>query len=176
MKRILLIISAAALLLVAAGCGQKSAGVPKVDESILSLPSPDGKLYNEEIDPMAQIDAAVQLAGRTDRLVICQVGGNWCRWCLMFAKFISSDEEISSLIEDNFVYIHVNYPRQGASEDLSRRLGNAGRFGFPALVVLDTDGSVLHIQDSSYLEEGEGYDREKVLRFFKNWTPTAAKQ
>ena len=39
---------------------------------------------------------------------------------------------------------------------------------------VDKNGNVLHTQDSSFLEEGKGYNKEKVLRFFKNWTPTAA--
>jgi hypothetical protein len=42
-------------------------------------------------------------------------------------------------------------------------------------VVLDEEGEVIHIQDSSFLEEGEGYNKEKVLRFFQNWTPKAVK-
>jgi hypothetical protein len=54
-------------------------------------------------------------------------------------------------------------------------LDNCGRFGFPVFVVLDEKGKVIHIQDSSFLEEGQGYNREKVLRFFKNWTPNAVK-
>jgi hypothetical protein len=52
-----------------------------------------------------------------------------------------------------------------------KRLDNCGRFGFPVFVVLDENGKVIHIQDSSFLEEGQGYNQEKVLRFFKNWTP-----
>jgi hypothetical protein len=59
---------------------------------------------------------------------------------------------------------------------LMKRLNNAGRFGFPVFVVLDEEGKVIHIQDSSFLEEGQGYNQEKVLRFFKNWTPEAVKQ
>ena len=42
-------------------------------------------------------------------------------------------------------------------------------------VVLDETGKVLHIQDSSFLEEGKGYNEEKVLRFLKSWTPQAIK-
>lgn len=131
------------------------------------------KVYDEEIDPMTQIDNAVKTAGETGRYVICQVGGNWCPWCLRFAQFITDDEEISRFIEHNYVYIHVNYPRQGAAQALLERLGNPGRFGYPVFVVLSKDGQVLHIQDSSYLEEGKGYNKEKVMRFFKNWTPEA---
>lgn len=128
------------------------------------------KIYDEQIDPMAQIDSALVKARTEQKLVVCQVGGNWCRWCLMFADFVSKDDDISKLIDDNFVYIHVNYPRRGAAQPLLSRLGNPGRFGYPVFVILRQDGSVLHIQDSSFLEEGEGYNKQKVLRFFSNWT------
>ena len=59
---------------------------------------------------------------------------------------------------------------------MMQRLGNPGRFGYPVFVVLDGDGKILHTQDSSFLEEGESYSREKVLRFFKCWTPEALKK
>ena len=59
---------------------------------------------------------------------------------------------------------------------LMKRLNNAGRFGFPVFVVLDEEGNILHIQDSVFLEEGKGYNEEKVLRFFQNWTPDAVRQ
>ncbi len=131
------------------------------------------KIYDESIDPMKQIDEAVAKAKEEGKFVVCQVGGNWCRWCLMFAKFINDDSEIKKVVDDNFVYIHVNYPRKGAAAQLMRRLGNAGRFGYPAIVVLRQDGSVMHIQDSSFLEEGDGYNKDKVLRFFRCWTPEA---
>ena len=38
---------------------------------------------------------------------------------------------------------------------------------------LDENGKVLHVQDSSFLEEGQGYNKDKVLRFLNNWTPKA---
>lgn len=133
------------------------------------------KVYDEQIDPLQQIDAALLQAQASGRFVICQVGGNWCPWCLRCADYITHDAEISSTIADNFVYIHVNYPRQGASHELTERLHNAGRFGFPVFVVLDEQGSVLHIQDSSFLEDGKNYDAAKVLRFLKGWTPMSVK-
>ena len=141
------------------------------------------KVYDETIDPNEQIDKALKQARSEGKFVVCQVGGNWCPWCLRFADFITSDDEISTLIHDNFVYIHVNYSPQSPSdaqgkartEKMMKRLGNPARFGFPVLVVLDERGKVVHIQDSSFLEEGQGYDKTKVIRFFKNWTPKAVK-
>lgn len=141
------------------------------------------KVYDEEINQLEQIDKAVAQAKREGKFVICQLGGNWCPWCLKFADYISKDSDITKIINDNFVYIHVNYnPRMAKSKDeavakraaaLMKRLDNAGRFGYPVFIVLDKNGKIIHIQDSGYLEEGEGYNKEKVMRFFKNWTPKA---
>ena len=142
------------------------------------------KVYDENINPLEQIDQAVLKAKTEGKFVICQVGGNWCPWCLRFADFITKDTTISNVIDESFVYIHVNYnPRKSEGEEkvqlakaMLKRLDNPARFGFPVFVVLDEEGRVIHTQDSSFLEEGQGYDKEKVLRFFKNWTPKAVKQ
>ena len=142
------------------------------------------KVYNENINPIEQIDQALVNAKSQGKFVVCQVGGNWCPWCLRFADFIANDTTISKVIDENFVYIHVNYnPRKSEGEEKAQlakkmleRLNNPARFGFPVFVVLDEEGKVIHIQDSSFLEEGKSYDQEKVLRFFKNWTPKAVSQ
>lgn len=141
----------------------------------LSVNAQVAKVYDESIDPMVQIDNAVAKAKQAGKFVVCQVGGNWCPWCLRFADFIKKDTIVAQVIADNFVYIHVNYPRKGAATELMARLGNPGRFGYPVMVVLNADGKVIHTQDSSFLEEGQGYDQKKVLRFFKCWTPKAVK-
>jgi uncharacterized protein YyaL (SSP411 family) len=138
------------------------------------------KVYNEKIDPITQIDKAVAKATKAKKNVIVQLGGNWCIWCLRFADFITKDADIKATIDQNYEYIHVNIPRRGtpqyeAAAPLQKRLDNAGRFGYPVLVVLSPSGKVLHIQDSSFLESGNSYDQAKVLRFLKNWTPEAVK-
>lgn len=141
------------------------------------------RVYDETANPMEQIDQALAQARQENKYVICQVGGNWCPWCLRFADFITRDTTINEVVHNNFVYIHVNYdPRQstGLGETsptmlMMQRLGNPARFGFPVFVVLNEQGKVIHTQDSSFLEEGKGYSQEKTLRFFNAWTPKAVK-
>ena len=166
MKKIFAIIVLAAALFTIAADAQEATTAPK-------------RVYNEQINPLEQIDQALAQARDEGKFVICQVGGNWCPWCLRFAEFITTDSTINALIEQNFVYIHVNYHPRKATEwsaAMMKRLNNPGRFGFPVFVVLDEQGNVLHIQDSSFLEEGKGYNKDKVLRFFRNWTPAAVRQ
>ena len=165
MKRILTIAVLAVALFALAANAQEQTALKKV--------------YNEEINPLEQIDQALIQAQAEGKFVICQVGGNWCPWCLRFADFITNDSTINAVIEQNFVYIHVNYHPRKATEwsaAMMKRLNNPERFGFPVFVVLDGQGNVLHIQDSSFLEEGKSYNQEKVLRFFKNWTPKAVRE
>lgn len=141
------------------------------------------KVYNEDLNPIEQIDQALQQAKKAGKFVACQVGGNWCPWCLRFAGFITNDNAVSQVVDENFVYIHVNYnPRNQAgtvrpeqTSALLQRLGQPARFGFPVLIVLNQEGKLLHIQDSSFLEEGKGYNHDKVLRFLRCWTPEAVK-
>jgi thioredoxin-related protein len=143
--------------------------------------TPLKKVYDETINPIEQIDQALSKVKGKHKYIVCQVGGNWCPWCLRFADFITKDQDIAQLIANNFEYIHVNYnPRKSAgaeknaqAEAMLKRLGNPSRFGYPVFVVLNSKGDVLHIQDSSFLEEGQGYSKDKVIRFFKNWTPQA---
>ena len=140
------------------------------------------KVYDETINQMEQIDKALKQAKSEGKFVVCQVGGNWCPWCLRFAEFITNDSTINKLVNDNFVYIHVNYNSRQSDEvqkeisaKMMKRLGNPARFGFPVFVVLDENGKVIHIQDSVFLEEGKSYNKEKVMRFFECWTPKAVK-
>ena len=131
------------------------------------------KVYDESIDGMEQITEAIALAQETDRYVLCQVGGNWCPWCLRFAQFAVSDSVIASLIEENYVYIHVNYSKDNKNLEAMRFLGNPGRFGYPVFVVLNREGTPIHIQESESLEEGKGYNRQRVEKFLRLWNSKA---
>lgn len=131
-----------------------------------------GNLYDENINTVTQIREAVSKAQRGNKNVICQVGANWCKWCYRFNDFIKNDAELMKYVEDNYVYIHVNAnPKDANYEATMKMLGNPRRFGLPCLVVLNPEGKEIHIQDSSYLESGESYDKDKVMRFLKNWRP-----
>ena len=126
------------------------------------------KLYDETIDPIAQINSAVSKAKASNKYVICQVGGNWCKWCLWFADYITTEEEIAKTVADNFVYIHVNFSPKNKNEEAMKFFGNP-KMGYPFFVVINGKGEILTVQESGSLEEGQGYNKEKVLGFFNSW-------
>lgn len=131
------------------------------------------KVYNDKADAMKQITTAVEKASAEGKFVLCQVGGNWCPWCLRFAAFAESDTAVHQVIHDNFVYIHVNWSKENKNPEAMKYLGNPARFGFPVFVILDEKGHPIHIQNSAYLEEGKGYSETMVVEFLNAWTPKA---
>lgn len=120
------------------------------------------KVYDETLDGMQQIDEALVKARAEGKQVVCQVGGNWCIWCLRFADFITKDEDISKLISDNYVYIHINTSPKNKNEKALARLGNQ-QLGYPHLVFLNAEGQIDKVMGTGEMEEGKSYSKEKVM-------------
>ena len=81
------------------------------------------KVYDESLDAMEQIRNAVAEAKASNRYVMCQVGGNWCPWCLRFAQFATTDSVVAPLMQKDYVYIHVNYSKANKNLEAMRFLG-----------------------------------------------------
>ena len=131
------------------------------------------EIYNPSADAMAEIISAISLAKETDGHVFVKVGGNWCGWCKMYAKFTGADKDIMRVMEDEYVFVLVNWSTENKNPDAMSYLGNPDRFGFPVFVIIDGDGKVLHTQDSALLEEGKGYNKKHIMRFLTVWTAGA---
>lgn len=131
------------------------------------------KLYDPSLDGMKQLKEAIITAKTAGKHLLIQYGGNWCPWCIKFDGFCKADPDISKVISENYIPVKLNYSPENKNNAANEYLGNPKRFGFPVLIIVDGKGKVLHIQDSSLLEEGQGYNKEKVTGFLKNWTAAA---
>ncbi|HUR65266.1 MAG TPA: thioredoxin family protein [Chitinophagaceae bacterium] len=131
------------------------------------------KLYKPEENAETSIAAAVKEAKEKGKHVFIQIGGNWCIWCARFNDFVTADLSIDSLVQKNYVVYHMNWSKENKNEELLKKYKFPQRFGFPVFLVLDAKGNLIHTQNSEYLEKEKGYDKAKVVEFFKNWSPSA---
>ena len=130
-------------------------------------------LYDPLADGRAGLTQALQQATKEKKHVLVQIGGNWCVWCARLHAFITEDKQIDSLINSNYIVYHLNYSKENRNPDILKDFGYPQRFGFPVLLILDAAGNRLHTQNSSYLEEGKSYNREKLIAFLNDWSPAA---
>lgn len=131
------------------------------------------KLYKPEENAKEEIESAVKQAKKSGKHVFIQIGGNWCIWCARFNDFVTKDKSIDSLMQANFIVYHLNYSKENHNAPLLQKYGFPQRFGFPVFLILDGKGNLVHTQNSFYLEAGKGYDKDKVMGFFADWTPKA---
>jgi thioredoxin-related protein len=130
------------------------------------------KLYNPNANASKDIAAAVKKAKAEHKFVLIQAGGNWCSWCIEFARFAKADTKIDSVIKASFVWYHLNYSKENENKAIYAKLGYPQRFGYPVFIILNEKGNRIHTQASEYFEDGKkSYDQQKVQNFLEMWSP-----
>lgn len=128
------------------------------------------KLYKPTEDAKEALAKKVKQAKDKNKHVLVQIGGNWCVWCYRLNDMVNADKQLDSTMNANYEVYHLNYSKENKNNELLKKYGFPQRFGFPVLLVLNEKGELLHTQNSWYLESGKGYDKEKLLAFFNDWS------
>ena len=138
-------------------------------EELAKLPKP----YNDKENAEQKIKDLVAQAKKENKNIMIQAGGNWCIWCLRFNQYVQSTPELKEIVDQNYLYYHLNYSPENKNEKVFAQYDNPGaKYGYPVFIVLDQDGKMIHTQDSAVLEEGKGYSLEKTKAFFLKYIPT----
>lgn len=127
------------------------------------------QLYKVYADAAADLNYAKAQALKEKKHVLVFVGGNWCVWCKRLDAFLHADPSIEKLL-DNYKVVHINYSKQNKNEKVLATLNNPQENGFPVIVLLDEKGNYMFTQSTDILEQGSGYDKEKVSAFLNKWT------
>jgi thiol:disulfide interchange protein len=128
-------------------------------------------IFDAARDAAKDLQDGISEAARTGKRVLVDVGGNWCGWCHEMERFIEAHPELKALRDKNFVTVKVNYSPENQNVALLSKYPTIK--GYPHLFVLDKDGSLLHSEDTSLLEDGKSsYVLEKFTAFLSEWAPT----
>jgi uncharacterized protein YyaL (SSP411 family) len=81
--------------------------------------------------------AAFDQAAENEKLVLLEVGANWCHWCHVMDDSTYSDQAVQSYLDDNFILCRED---QDARPDLYAAYKP---WGWPAIIVLNESGDEL---------------------------------
>ena len=137
------------------------------------LEAQDAKPYDPQANASKDIHKAIEQAQEENKHIILMIGGNWCPWCRKLNSFLEANDAIDSLLKSDFVMVKVNYSKENKNLSTLSKYGYPQRFGFPVLVVLNAEGKRIHTQNTVYLEEGKGYNADRIISFLKAWRPEA---
>lgn len=138
-------------------------------EELAKLPKP----YNDKENAEEKIKELVAQAKKENKNIMIQAGGNWCIWCLRFNQYVQTTPELKEIVDENYLYYHLNYSPENKNDKVFAKYDNPGaKYGYPVFIVLDQSGKMIHTQDSAVLEEGKGYSLEKTKAFFMKYVPS----
>jgi thioredoxin-related protein len=127
--------------------------------------------FDPNRDAAKDMTDAIVEAKRTNKRILLDVGGDWCIWCHKLDSFFRENQDINEFLHENFIVVKINYSKENKNEAVLSQYPKVA--GYPHLFVLDSDGKLLHSQNTGDLESGDHHDREKVFSFLKTWTPSS---
>ena len=126
-----------------------------------------GAGYDPNRDPAADLSAAMEEASGTGKRIMLEIGGEWCHWCHVLEQFFQAHDEHRALLHEKYVVVKVNFSPENENEAFLSRY--PAFKGYPHIIILESDGSHLHSQDTGALEKGEGYDPDAMKAFLTKW-------
>jgi len=128
-------------------------------------------VYSQVYDPQRNAfddgRAALELAKKTNRRVMIEIGGDWCVYCHIFDRFIKSDKEVAERFFDTFVLLKVNYSDENPNKEFLSNF--KGIDGYPYIFITESSGKVIYANDMREMTEKGKPNKAKMFSFLKRW-------
>jgi thioredoxin-related protein len=123
--------------------------------------------YDPARDPARDLETVVKQAQQENKRILLVVGGEWCGWCHTLETYLKTESDVQAAWSGGFVTLKVNFSPQNENRAFLSRYPTIQ--GYPHIFVLEKDGKLLHSQNTSPLESGSSYSKEKMLQFLSKW-------
>lgn len=124
--------------------------------------------YDPRRDPLKDFQETAEKASDENKLVLIQIGGNWCGWCHVLSRTFENDSDIQTELLDNYLLMKVSVDDQNSNQEFLSLLPQVR--AFPYLFVVKSDGTLLASMDPTPFETPRGYRTDQLLAFLKKWT------
>ena len=123
--------------------------------------------YDPKRDAFKDGTAAVELATKTNRRILIELGGDWCSWCHKMDAFFDKNPDLKQKLHETFVMLKVNVNSENDNAEFLKSFPKAS--GYPHMYVSEYNGSVLWSKDTADFVKNGQYSREAFVSFFDRW-------
>lgn len=124
--------------------------------------------YDPARDPFKDGADAVKRAKESNRRVLIEVGGEWCKWCHVLDDFLDKNPDIKQRLHETFVMLKVNVSDTNDNSQFLKAF--PAPLGYPHMYVTESNGDILKSKDTAdFLIKGQ-YSRNQFSSFFNRWS------
>ena len=163
------ILAALAAALVTAGPAL-AAPAPKVSiASLAQLQTPLPSPYDPTADAKADVAAALAKARASHKLLLIDLGGNWCGDCRVLAGVMRLPE-VAAFVDAHYVVVTVDVGRIDRNLDIPAHYGVKKVEGVPALLVVDAHGRLKDAGHIAALADARPMTPQALVDWLARWT------
>jgi thiol-disulfide isomerase/thioredoxin len=146
-----------------------AAKAPKVGiASTAQLKTPLPYPYDEKADADAQIAAAAARAKAAHKLLLIDLGGNWCGDCRILAGVMRLPE-VQPFIDRHYEVVTVDVGRLDRNIQVLERYGVTDIEGVPALLIIDEKGKVLNRRELIDVTDKRHTRPQQMVDWLAKW-------
>jgi thioredoxin-related protein len=112
------------------------------------------------------LQAGLEQAAKTDRLVFLHFGAPWCGWCHRLEDWMALPD-VTATLGKEFVDVKIDIDRMDGGKEVLQRYNKTGKGGIPWFAFVDRQGKVLATSDGPKGNIGFPYEEHEIVYFVK---------
>lgn len=163
-------VALAALGFVFGGLAVHAAPAPVVKiTSLAQLPTPLPTPYDASADPHAQVAAAQARARREHKLLLVDLGGNWCPDCRLLAALMR-EPEVADFVQAHYVVVTVDVGHMDKNLDIPAHWGMKSVEGVPNVLIVNAKDKLVNAGHTSALSDARHMSPQALADYLARWT------
>ncbi len=169
-SQVMLAIGVGAMSISCMAAPRRATPAPHLAEtSFAALAQPLPYPYNEGADASRDIDAALIRAKATHKLLLIDMGGNWCGDCRVLAGTMALPD-LAPFVARHFEVVPVDVGRFSKNMAVARRFGAPRPAGVPALLIVDpVTGALLDQGHTEALADARAMSPQALADWLAQW-------
>ena len=147
-----------------------AAPAPRASIADLSaLPIVTTHPYDEKADANAAVNQAFARARKDRKLVLIDLGGNWCPDCIVLANIMRL-RDVAPFIAAHYEVVAVDVGRFNKNLQIPARFGQTKRLeGVPSVLIVTPDGKLLNSGHTAALVDARSMTPQGIVDWLARW-------
>lgn len=138
--------------------------------SLAELPTPLPLPYDHAAVAHDQVARAQSRARASGKLLLVDLGGNWCADCRLLAAVMQLPE-VAAFVDAHYVLVLVDVGRMDRNLDIPAHWGVKRLDGVPSLLVVDSGDHLVNAGHQEALADARSMRPQALADWLARWTP-----